>query len=208
MLGSMRHVSSRWCRFSSGLRAGANFGRSPAHAYAQECQAQATSSENSKGRLPDRDVRPMKRYSTLAGGRAVMRSRAAVAATTKILTSGLTKIKLTLATAVQGCFFPRSVTQNVNLFTRSESTVSAMDTTGVRHSVCSDSSTHHNTGTQIQHLPHIKHTSLSPRSHRRPPNQPHYVNYEIITDKPPRSPIGGLNTPPRSSHLRCLSRPS
>ena len=49
--------------------------------------------------------------------------------------------------------------------------------------VCSDSSTHHNTGTQIQHLPHIKHTSLSPRSHRRPPNQPHYVNYEIITDK-------------------------
>ena len=68
----------------------------------------------------------MKRYSTLAGGRAVMRSSAAVAATTKILTSGLTKIKLTLATAVQGCFFPRSVTQNVyvnvNLFTRSEST--------------------------------------------------------------------------------------
>ena len=89
---------------------------------------------------------------------------------------------------------------NLNLFTRSESTVSAMDTTGVRHSVCSDSSTHHNTGTQIQHLPLIKHTSLSPRSHRRPPNQPHYVNYEIITDKPPRSPIGGLNTPPRSSH--------
>ena len=98
LLGSMRHVSSRWCRFSSGLRAGANFGRSPAHAYAQECQAQATSSENSKGRLPDRDVRPMKRYSTLAGGRAVMRSSAAVAATTKILTPGLTKIKLTLAT--------------------------------------------------------------------------------------------------------------
>ena len=97
LLGSMRHVSSRWCRFSSGLRAGANFGRSPAHAYAQECQAQATSSENSKGRLPDRDVRPMKRYNTLAGGRAVMRSRAAVAATSKILTPGLTKIKLTLA---------------------------------------------------------------------------------------------------------------
>ena len=97
LLGSMRHVSSRWCRFSSGLRAGANFGRSPAHAYAQECQAQATSSENSKGRLPDRDVRPRKRYSTLAGGRAVMRSRAAVAATSKILTPGLTKIKLTLA---------------------------------------------------------------------------------------------------------------
>ena len=97
---------------------------------------------------------------------------------------------------------------NLNLFTRSEATVSAMDTTGVRHSVCSDSSTHHNTDTQIQHLPLIKHTSLSPRSHRRPPNQPHYVNYEIITDKPPRSPIGGLNTPPRSSHLRCLSRPS
>ena len=96
-LGSMRHVSSRWCRFSSGLRAGANFGRSPAHAYAQECQAQATSSENSKGRLPDRDVRPRKRYSTLAGGRAVMRSRAAVAATTQILTPGPTKIKLTLA---------------------------------------------------------------------------------------------------------------
>ena len=94
LLGSMRHVSSRWCRFSSGLRAGANFGRSPAHAYAQECQAQATSSENSKGRLPDRDVRPMKRYSTLAGGRA------AVAATSKILTPGLTKIKLTLATLV------------------------------------------------------------------------------------------------------------
>ena len=129
-LGSMRHVSSRWCRFSSCHRAGANFQRKPCHAYAQECQAQATSSENSKGRLPDRDVRPMKRYSTLAGGRAVMRSSAAVAATTKILTSGLTKIKLTLATAVQGCFFPRSVTQNVyvnvNLFTRSESTVSAM----------------------------------------------------------------------------------
>ena len=41
----------------------------------------------------------MKRYSTLAGGRAVMRSSAAVAATTKILTSGLTKIKLTLAKA-------------------------------------------------------------------------------------------------------------
>ena len=100
LLGSMRHVSSRWCRFSSGLRAGANFGRSPAHAYAQECQAQATSSENSKGRLPDRDVRPMKRYSTLAGGRAVMRSRAAVAATTQILTPGPTKIKLTLATVL------------------------------------------------------------------------------------------------------------
>ena len=102
----------------------------------------------------------------------------------------------------------RNVCVNLNLFTRSEATVSAMDTTGVRHSVCSDSSTHHNTGTQIQHLPLIKHTSLSPRSPRRPPNQPHYVNYEIITDKPPRSPIGGLNTPPRSSHLRCLSRPS
>ena len=41
----------------------------------------------------------MKRYSTLAGGRAVMRSRAAVAATSKILTPGLTKIKLTLAIA-------------------------------------------------------------------------------------------------------------
>ena len=84
------------------------------------------------------------------------------------------KMKISTAT--------RNVCVNLNLFTRSEGTVSAMDTTGVRHSVCSDSSTHHNTGTQIQHLPHIKHTSLSPRSHRRPPNQPHYVNYEIITD--------------------------
>ena len=77
----------------------------------------------------------------------------------------------------------RNVCVNLNSFTRSESTVSVMDTTRVRHGVCSDSSTHHNTGTQIQHLPHIKHTSLTPRSPRRPPNQPHYVNYEIITDR-------------------------